>query len=85
MFLIVISFCAIPILIAQIKIDTEGHSIFGALVFFMAVAIGSLSYAVRRINWLLIEKDEELRYRSLRIGEEIVLKNSEIDNNTNDD
>ena len=33
---------------------------------FLLVGALSLIYVVKRINWLLIEKDEELRYRSLR-------------------
>jgi len=30
-----------------------------------------LAYFVKRINWLLIEKEEELCYRSLKVGDEV--------------
>lgn len=44
------------------------------MVFFALMGAGSLLYLVRRINWLLIEKDEELRYRSMKVGDNDIFK-----------
>ncbi len=38
-----------------------------------------LLYVVKRINWLLVEKEEELRYRALKVGEEVLLSEGKND------
>ncbi len=63
----------IPISIAINKIDIDfnltkktlvRHILFIAFIFFLGAI--SLLYLVRRINWLLIEIEEELRYNATR-------------------
>ena len=44
----------------------------GFTIFNFVLAVLCLLYVVRRINWLLIEKEEELCYRSLKIGPEVL-------------
>ena len=36
-------------------------------------------YLVKRINWLLIEKEEELCYRALKVGQEVLLSEGKED------
>ncbi|TNV77349.1 hypothetical protein FGO68_gene7993 [Halteria grandinella] len=88
-FLMILVLCLVPILIAvnlieNLKPDTDSDSEnpaqikFTDLLLFMLVfallSVISLLYLVKRINWLLIEKDEELRYRSMKIGDDDVLQ-----------
>ena len=54
------------------------------MVIMSLIGIASLAYIVKRIFWLLIEKDEELRYRSLKVGDE-VLKSDGNQNHDDDD
>jgi hypothetical protein len=68
--------CLIPIAISISEIEKDKldkswislpqHLTF--MIFFFILAAVSLMYLVRRIYWLLLEKDEELRYRSLKVG-----------------
>jgi|LauGreDrversion4_2_1035121.scaffolds.fasta_scaffold834373_2 hypothetical protein len=51
------------------------------MIFFFLIGTGSLFYLVKRINWLLIEKDDELRYRSMKLGDDDVLKEQNDGNN----
>ena len=44
----------------------------GFIIFNFILSVLCLLYVVKRINWLLIEKEEELCYRSLKIGEEVL-------------
>lgn len=43
---------------------------FMVLLFLLGAV--SLLYLVKRIHWLLIEKDDELRYRSLKVGDDVM-------------
>ena len=52
--------------------------IFLSLIFTISAIC--LVYIVWRINWLLKEKEEELSYRSLKVGDE-VLKNEGSEDN----
>jgi hypothetical protein len=54
------------------------------MIFFFLIGTGSLLYLVKRINWLLIEKDDELRYRSMKLGDDDVLKDQNDGNNADE-
>ena len=87
-FVIILTLCLIPVLLSVYFIEklhdddapilpteVKFRDILVFMIFFILLGAGSLIYLVRRINWLLVEKDDELRYRSIKIGEEIdVLK-----------
>lgn len=89
-FLLILSMCLIPIVVAidliqdiiifdkdapQIKL----RDVLAFMGFFALIAIISLVYIVKRIMWLLNEKDDELRYRSMKVGEEILKKEDKDD------
>lgn len=88
-FLMILVLCLIPIAVAVSVIENlaqlpgsepenPAKMKFTDILFFMIVfallSVVSLMYLVRRINWLLIEKDEELRYRSMKIGDNDILQ-----------
>ncbi len=74
--------CLIPVAVAMNTIenifnsgDSARDKFRDAIVFMVfAALISSLSlvYLVKRIHWLLVEKDEELRKRSLLTGEDFI-------------
>ncbi len=75
-FLIILSLCLIPISVA-INHDNQlkGQKMFrhiAFMVFIFFLGAGSLKYLVKRINWLLIDKEDELCYRSLKAGEDVL-------------
>lgn len=85
--MMVLVLCLVPVAIAvnlieNLKPDDGSENPakvkFVDLLFFMIVfallGVVSLLYLVKRINWLLVEKDEELRYRSMKIGDNDVLQ-----------
>ena len=73
-FLLILSFCYIPIVIssASLKNDKQFGIHIGFIIFNFLLSVLCLLYVVKRINWLLIEKEEELCYRSLKLGEEVL-------------
>ncbi len=76
-FVLILSFCYIPIVISSASQNYEsGNKQFiihlGFIIFNFLLSALCLLYVVKRINWLLIEKEEELCYRSLKIGEEVL-------------
>ncbi len=42
------------------------------MTFIFLLGAGSLLYLVKRINWLLIDKEDELCYRSLKAGDDVM-------------
>ena len=88
-FCIILAFCMIPISVAikdqNDDLDIAGikltnHIIFIAFFFFLGA--GSLLYLVRRINWLLIEIEEELRYNANRTDADEVFRDENLDVNS---
>jgi hypothetical protein len=73
-FLLILSFCYIPIVIssASLSNNKQFDMHLGFIIFNFMLSVLCLLYVVKRINWLLIEKEEELCYRSLKIGEEVL-------------
>ena len=77
-FIIVLSICLVPVIIAQGMLNKnaddddkkEDQQKFRSLLAFTIalVILGSVSlmYLVRRIHWLLILKDIELRHQSTK-------------------
>ena len=55
------------------------------MIFFFLLGAGSLSYLVRRIHWLLIEIEEELRYNANRTDADEVFRDENNDVNTTQD
>ena len=51
----------------------------GFMISMFLLSVICLLYVVKRINWLLIEKEEELRYRALKVGEEVLLSEGKND------
>lgn len=56
------------------------HIVFIAFFFFLGA--GSLMYLVRRINWLLNEIEEELRYNANRTDADEVFRDENHDVNS---
>jgi hypothetical protein len=91
-FCIILAFCLIPISVA-IKDQKEDFDITGNrltnhvifMIFFFLLGAGSLSYLVRRIHWLLIEIEEELRYNANRTDADEVFRDENNDVNTTQD
>lgn len=88
-FCIILSFCLIPISVAirdqNEDFDITGnrltnHIVFIAFLFFLGA--GSLMYLVRRINWLLNEIEEELRYNANRTDADEVFRDENHDVNS---
>ncbi len=72
-FLLIFCMCLVPIAyltFSQLDGDMFGFRIFADSFFFIIIFIctgtGSLIYAVKRIHWLLGQKDQELQVRSRR-------------------
>lgn len=94
LFMLIMCFCLVPIAVSLTLVDEffeskdEKEKLFSVIVFmvfFTMISSFSLIYLTRRVHWLLIEKDEELRFRSLRVGSEDVIKeHRDDDNNTTD-
>ena len=73
-FLLILSLCYIPIVISSksLRNDKQFMMHLCFIIFNFLLSVLCLLYVVKRINWLLIEKEEELCYRSLKIGEEVL-------------
>ena len=88
-FCIILAFCLIPISVA-IKDQNEDFDITGNrlanhivfIAFFFLLGAGSLMYLVRRINWLLKEIEEELRYNANRTDADEVFRDENHDVNS---
>jgi hypothetical protein len=88
-FCIILAFCLIPISVA-IKDQNEDFDITGNrltnhivfIIFFFLLGAGSLLYLVRRINWLLKEIEEELRYNANRTDADEVFRDENHDVNS---
>ena len=72
-FMLILSMCLVPIAYFSfwnITGDFFGLRIltdsFFFIIIFVCTGTGSLIYAVKRIHWLLGQKDEELQVRSRR-------------------
>jgi uncharacterized membrane protein len=68
-FSIILSICLIPISLAIKDQNSEekrltNHILF--MVFLFLLGVGSLMYLVKRIHWLLVEIEEELRFNASR-------------------
>ena len=59
------------------------HIVF--IAFFFLLGAGSLSYLVRRIHWLLIEIEEELKYNANRKDADEVFRDENNDLNSTQD
>lgn len=82
-FILVLCLCLIPVAVAMnmiANVITDHEDIPAVklrdslifMIFFSILGAVSLLYLVRRILWLLNEKDDELRYRSMKVGEEVL-------------
>ena len=72
--MLILSMCLLPVAIATFQLALQDLLVlrilgdaFFFIILFTCTATGSLSYAVRRIYWLLDQKDEELQERSRKM------------------
>jgi hypothetical protein len=73
-FMLILSLCILPVgiylILHNLSINKLFADAFFYIILFISMGTGSLWYAVRRINWLLCQKDHELQYRSLKVVSE---------------
>ena len=72
--MLILSCCIVPVAIYLIQHNPSVNKLFADaffyIILFISMGTGSLWYAVRRINWLLCQKDHELQYRSMKVVSE---------------
>ena len=70
-FMLILCFCILPVAAYLFLYSPSLGKLFADaffyLILFISMGTGSLWYAVRRINWLLWQKDHELQYRSMKV------------------